>query len=149
MLEKRIDQDLKKALLSGDHLVVETLRGLKSALLYFKVEKGKRDTGLSEQEEVSVLQKEAKKRIDSADLYLKGGREDKAKTELEEKKVIEQYLPETMNDDELILIVDKTIRELSASDIKMMGKVMASVKEQTASRADGARIADLVKERLS
>ncbi len=148
MLEKRIEQDLKTALLSGDRITTETLRGVKSALLYFKVEKGKREEGLSEEDEISVLKKEAKKRTDSAELYLKGGREDKAEAELNEKKIIDQYLPAEMADEELIRLIEESIKEENATDISAMGKVIASVKQKSAGQADGSKIASLVKERL-
>lgn len=148
MLEKQIEQDLKVALLGGDRLKAQTLRGLKSALLYFKVEKGKRETGLSEEEEVSVLSKEAKKRQESADLYRQGGSEEKAQAELEEKAIIEKYLPEQMAEEEVMKIVATAIQETGASQLSDMGKVIAAVKAQTAGKADGALIAKLVKEQI-
>ena len=149
MLEQQIEQDLKTALLSGDRLVVDTLKGVKSALLYLKVEKGKRDSGLSKEEEIAVLLKESKKRAESAELYLKGGSEDRAKKELAEKDIIDKFLPKQLSQEEVETIVSKTIAELNASDISSMGKVIVAVKEKTAGSADGSLIARLVKERLS
>lgn len=148
MLEKQIEQDLKVALLGGDRFKAQTLRGLKSALLYFKVEKGKRESGLSEDEEIAVLSKEAKKRQESADLYRQGGSEEKAQAELEEKAIIEKYLPAQMPEEEVIKVVDLTIKETGASQLSDMGKVISSVKEKTAGKADGALIARIVKERI-
>ena len=148
MLEKQIEQDLKAALLGGDQLKVQTLRGLKSALLYLKVEKGKRDTGLSEEEEISVLSKEAKKRQESADLFLKGGNEEKAHAELEEKKIIENYLPEQLEEEDIKKIIATEIVSLGADKPSDMGKVIAAVKEKTAGAADGGTIARMVKEQL-
>ena len=101
MLEQQIEQDLKAALLEGDRTRSETLRGLKSSLLYLKVEKGKRESGLSREEEIEVLSKESKKRAESAELYLKGGSEEKAKTELLEKQIIDKYLPKQLSEEEL------------------------------------------------
>lgn len=149
MLEKRIEQDLKTALLAGDRLRIDTLRSIKSALLYFKVEKGKRDSGLSVEEEITVLARESKKRTESADLYIQGGNQEKAATELAEKKIIDQYLPEQLSEDELLEIVLATIKELRVNDQSAMGKVIATVKQKTGGAASGGLIARLVKENLN
>ena len=148
MLKSRIDQDLKKALLAGDKVLATTLRGLKSAILYVEVDKGLRDEGLSDDEIVVLLAKEAKKRQESADLYRQGGNEDKAAAELTEKKVIESYLPSQLSDAELIKLVEEIIVDLGASGPESMGHVIGAVKQKAAGQADGARIAALVKERL-
>src|SRR6185369_11783185 len=99
MLKVRIDQDLKTALLAGDKTLATTLRGLKSAILYVEVAKGVRDEGLSDEEIVTLLAKEAKKRQESADLYVQGGSQERADAELAEKKAIEVYLPQQLSDD--------------------------------------------------
>lgn len=149
MLKARIDQDLKAALLAGDKVLATTLRGLKSAILYAEVAQGSRGQGgLSDDEIVALLSKEAKKRQESADLYKQGGNNEKAEAELAEKKVIESYLPQQLSDDELIGIIDATIKDLGVSGPSAMGQVIGAVKQKTAGRADGARIATLVKERL-
>jgi len=149
MLEKRIEQDLKTALLAGDRLRIDTLRSIKSALLYFKVEKGKRDSGLSVEEEIAVLARESKKRTESADLYIQGGNQEKAATELAEKKIVDQYLPEQLSEDELLKIIVATIKELNVHDQSAMGKVIATVKQKTGGAANGGLIARLVKENLN
>jgi hypothetical protein len=148
MLDRKLDQDIKTALLAGDRLQADTLRGLKSALLYVKVAKGKKETGLSEAEEIAVLSSEVKKRSESAELYIQGGAQDKADKELLEKKIIEAYLPKQLSEAELTPIVEKTIKELGVNNISGMGSVIAKVREVTAGSADGALIAKLVKERL-
>ncbi len=148
MLDRKLDQDIKTALLAGDRIKADTLRGLKSALLYAKVAKGKKEAGLSESEEISVLASEAKKRSESVELYIQGGAPDKADKELLEKKIIDGYLPKQLSETELISMVEKTINELGAKDISGMGSVMAKMREITAGSADGATIAKLVKERL-
>ena len=148
MLEKRIEQDLKTALLAGDRLKIDTLRSIKSALLYYKVEKGKRDSGLNHEEEISVIAKESKKRSESAELYIKGGNQEKATTELAEKKIIDQYLPEQLSENELLEIVLATIKDLRVDDQSAMGKVIAAVKQKTGGAANGGLIARLVKESL-
>lgn len=149
MLKQRLDQDLKQALLAGDKVLVTTLRGLKSVILYAEVAKGVRDTGLSDDEIVALLSKEAKKRQESADLYNQGGNEEKAQAELHEKTVIEGYLPKQLSDEELGKLIDDVITEVSASGPQAMGQVIAGVKQKSGAQADGARIAVMVKERLS
>ncbi len=148
-LKVRIDQDLKAALLGGDKVLVTTLRGLKSAILYVEVAEGKRDEGLSDDAIITILQKEAKKRQESADLYLQGGNTEKQQAELAEKQVIEQYLPQQMSEDEVRAIVEEVIAATGASGMQAMGQVIGAVKQKTGASADGSIIARLVKEKLS
>lgn len=148
MLKQRIDQELKQALLAGDKTLATTLRGLKSVILYAEVAKGSRDTGLSDEEILVLFAKESKKRQESADLYSKGGNQEKADAELEEKRVIDAYLPAQLSDEELGAVVDGVIAEMGASGMQAMGQVIAAVKAKTEGQADGGRIAVMVKERL-
>jgi uncharacterized protein len=145
----KITADLKQAMLAGDKKLATTLRGLKSVILYEEVARGVREKGLSNEEIVSLLSKEAKKRQESADLYKKGGNEEKANDELAEKVIIEQFLPEQIGDDELSAVIEEAIVASGASSIKDMGKVIGIAKEKLGSTADGARIAQAVKEKLS
>ena len=148
MLKVRLDQDLKTALLAGDKVLATTLRGLKSVILYAEVAKGSRDEGLGDEEIIGLFSKEAKKRQESADLYAKGGNDEKAAAELAEKKVIESYLPAQLSDEDIIKVVKEAIAEFGASDTSAMGQVIGAVKQKTAGQADGGRIAQLVKEHL-
>ena|SRR5688572_899114 len=148
MLKARIDQDLKTALLAGDKVLATTLRGLKSVILYAEVAKGVRDEGLGDDEIIVLLSKEAKKRQESADLYEKGGNQEKAEAEMTEKKVIEAYLPSQMSDEDLSGLVKETIAELGVSGPSAMGQVIGAVKQKAGAQADGARVAQSVKEHL-
>lgn len=148
MLKQQIEQDLKTALLAGDKDRALVLRSLKSAILYAEVAKGARDSGLSDEELTAILAKEAKKRQESADLYKQGGDETRAATELAEKVIIEAYLPKQLSNEELVQIIDAVIADLEVSGPQAMGQVIGAVKKQTAGAADGAKIAQLVKERL-
>ena len=148
MLEQKIEQDLKTALLAGDARRVSTLRGLKSVILYAKVAAGKRESGLSEDEIISLLSKEAKKRQESADLYQQGGRPELAESELAEKVIIEAYLAAKLTDKEVIAIVDDVISITGANTAQDIGKVIGQVRTKAGPAADGALIARLVKERL-
>jgi uncharacterized protein YqeY len=148
MLKQQLEQDLKKALLAGDKEQAMTLRSLKSVILYAEVAKGVREEGLGDDEITTLFAKEAKKRQESADLYRQGGDETRAAAELAEKAIIEAYLPEQLSDEELFLIIDAVITELGATDPQAMGQIMGKVKQKTAGRADGSRIARAVKQRL-
>ncbi len=149
MLKQQIEQDLKQALLSGDKDRATTLRGLKSVILYAEVAQGIRDTGLPDDEVIALLSKEVKKRQESADLFAKGGAEDRAAKELAEKVIIEAYLPKQLSDDELAQIIDAAIAETGADGPQAMGKVIGLVKQKAAARADGSRIAATVKDKLA
>ena len=148
MLKASIDQDLKKALLAGDRVLATTLRGLKSVILYAEVAKGVRDEGLGDEEITALLSKEAKKRQESADLYQKGGNQEKADWELTEKKVIESYLPSQLSDEDLKKIIQEVAAEVGGADASAMGQIIGAVKQKTAGQADGGRIAQLVKRHL-
>ena len=148
MLKQQIDQDLKKALLAGDKQKVTTLRGLKSVILYAEVAKGIRDTGLDDASIVTLFAKETKKRQESADIYAQAGHQDRANAELNEKKIIEEYMPQQLSDEALVVIIDKVIQATSVVGPQAMGKVIAEVKQQTSGQADGARVAQFVKQQL-
>lgn len=146
-VKQQIEADLKAAMLSGDKTLATTLRGLKSAILYAEVAAGSRETGLANDAVIALLQKEAKKRQESADLYAKGGRPDKEEAELAEKSAIEKYLPAQLSEDELVVLVDDAISQLG-KDQKNMGQIIGAVKQKGGPAADGAVIARLVRERL-
>ncbi|HEX8181981.1 MAG TPA: GatB/YqeY domain-containing protein [Candidatus Saccharimonadales bacterium] len=145
----RIDKDLKAAMLAGDKDRVQVLRGLKSAILYVEVAKGARDNGLPEDEVLSILSKEAKKRQESADMYTQGGDSGRADTELQEKQIIEAYLPKQLSEDEISKIVDEIAAANGGITKETMGATIAAVKQKSGGAADGAMIARLVRERIS
>jgi len=149
-LRQQLDDDIKTALLAGESLRVETLRGLKTVITYADVAARKRDTGgISDDEALQLFAKEVKKRQESADLYIKGGSQERADKELAEKAIIEAYLPKQMSDEDLVALIDNIIVEQNAEGPQAMGKVIGAVKAKAGTGADGARIAQLVKERLS
>lgn len=148
MLEDRLDQDLKTALLAHDTRAVNTIRGLKSAILYAKVAAGNRSSKLPSEALLAVLQKEAKKRVESIEAYHKAGNEARAADELQEKAIIERYLPAQLSEEAVAGLVDEAINELGGSGLAAMGEVIGRVKQYAAGGADGALIARLTKEKL-
>ncbi|HSX43033.1 MAG TPA: GatB/YqeY domain-containing protein [Candidatus Saccharimonadales bacterium] len=149
-LRSQLDDDVKAALLAGDSLRVETLRGLKSVILYADVAAKRRDTGgIPDDEIIPLLAREAKKRQESADLYVQGGSQERADKELAEKAIIEGYLPQQLSEAEIAELVDAVIIEQRAEGMQAMGKVIGAVKAKAGNAADGSIIARLVKERLN
>lgn len=148
MIADQLDRDLKTALLSKDTLRTTVIRSLKSAVLYAEVAAKKRDTGLSDDEIITVFQKEAKKRLESAEAYKQAGSAERAEQELAEYEIISVYLPEQLSEAEVAAIVDEVISSFESPTMAQMGQVIGAVKQKTGSNADGALIARLVKERL-
>jgi uncharacterized protein YqeY len=149
MIKDQITADLKQAMLAGDKLKVEVLRGLKSAILYAEVAAGARSGGgLDDIAVTAVLSKESKKRQESADLYTQGGAGDKAQRELSEKAIIDGYLPASLSEAELQALIDKVVTALGGLNPQTMGQVIGRVKLDAGPAADGAIIARLVKETM-
>ncbi|HMS23775.1 MAG TPA: GatB/YqeY domain-containing protein [Candidatus Saccharibacteria bacterium] len=146
-IKQTIDADLKQALLSGDKDKSSILKVIKSVILDAEIAKNKRDDGLGEQELVDLLQKEAKKRDDTAEIYKKAADEGRENAEKAEADLIRSYLPEQMGEDEIKKIVDEVIGSEPA-EMKDMGRFIGLVKTKTGSSADGATIARLVKEKI-
>jgi len=147
-IEERLEQDIKTALLAGESTTAMTLRGLKASLLNVKVAEGKRETGLGDDQVITIFAKEAKKRQESADLYKQGGNQEKASAELTEKALIETYLPAQLSEDEITKLVDEAIAQTGASGPAGMGQVIGQVKAKAGAAADGALIARIAKEKL-
>lgn len=148
-LKEQLDQDIKQAMLAGDKTLVTTLRGLKSSILNVEVAQGIRDSGLPDEEVITLFAKEAKKRQESADLYVQGGNQEKADAELAEKKVIEGYLPAQLSEADIQKLVDEAIAATGANSLAQMGQVIGVVKQKAGAAADGAVIARIAKEKLS
>jgi hypothetical protein len=148
MLEQQIERDIKTALLAGDSLRVSTLRGVKAVLLNVKVATGQRETGLSDDEVLAQLSKQSKQRQESADMYVQGGGQARADSELAEKAIIDAYLPAQLSEAEISKLIDDAIAKTGASGQSAMGQVIGQVKQQAGATADGAVIARLVKEKL-
>src|SRR3989338_6228313 len=143
MLDK-IQSDLKQAQLSRDEIKVSTLRLLLSEIKNAEIAKG---NNLEDQDIISVIQKEAKKRKEAIVAFRAGGREESAVKEESELKVLENYLPAQISTEELTKIVEESINEQGATSIQDMGKVIGAVMGKVAGRADGGTVSALVKEK--
>jgi len=138
---------LKTAMKAKDQTALTALRAVKSAILLAKTETGATEE-LTEDQELKILQKQVKQRKDSAAIYLEQGREDLAAPEFAEAKIIEQFLPEALSEEEIYKIVKQTINEVGAVGMKDMGKVMGIVSKKVAGKADGKTISTIVKAKL-
>jgi uncharacterized protein YqeY len=147
-IKEQLDADIKQAMLDGDKALTTILRTLKSAALNAEVAAGIRDQGLSDEAFIELLTKEAKKRQESADMYVQGGSKERADAELAEKKIIEKYLPVQLSDTALQTVVSGVIDEMGVTGMQAMGQVIAEVKKRTAGQADGGRITAAVKASL-
>lgn len=148
-LKARIDDDLKAALLGRQSFVAQTLRGLKAVILNEEVASGKRDEGLADSEIETIIAREVKKRNESITLYEQNGRAELAEDEKKEAEILSAYLPEQLSDDALKAIITAKIDELGVSGPQAMGQVIGAVKAQVGTSADGATIAQLVKEAVN
>jgi uncharacterized protein len=144
-LEGRIKADTVVALKSGDKTRTQALRLLTAALKKSRIDAGETPT---EAQEVAVLKRERKRRLEAAELYEKAARQDLAAQERYEAEAIAGYLPEDLGDEELAALVDETIAQLGASTPKDMGKVMGAVMKAVAGRADGGLVNQMVRDRL-
>jgi uncharacterized protein len=146
-LEARIGEDLKAAMRAKDEIGLRGIRAIKSAILLAKTDGS--GQAIDEAREIQILQKLVKTRQESYDIYVKNGREDLAKTELEEINVIKPYLPQMLGEAEIEAVVAQIISETGATSAKDMGKVMGAANKQLAGKAEGRSISEVVKRLLA
>ena len=144
-LTKQINNDLKAAMLAKDKKKLEALRAIKAALLIAKTGKDTISGEIPEEVEIQLLQKLVKQRKESGDIYKKNNRNELAEDEFYQAEIIEKYLPEQIDEDELKQIIKEIIKETNAQSIKDMGKVMGIASKKLVGSADNKTIAMLVK----
>ena len=142
-----LTEEIKNAMRSKDTLKLESLRAIKSAVLLSETASG--STGeLSDEEAIKLLQRLVKQRKDSAAIFREQNRPDLAEPEEAQAAVIATFLPEQLSDEEVAKVIRDLISSTGAEGMKDMGKVMGMASRQLAGKADGKRIADLVKKSL-
>jgi uncharacterized protein len=146
-VKARLQADLTAAMKARDEITTSTIRMVRSAITTAEVA-GATAVELTDQQVITVLQSEAKKRVEAAEVYEQAGRAASAVKERAELAVIERYLPAAMGDAELTALVDEAAAA-AATGPKAMGQVIAAVRERAGASADGGRIAALVKARLT
>lgn len=147
-LETKVMDELKIAMKAKDEAALRTLRAIKSAIIIEKTAEGA--TGdITEAQEVKMLQKLAKQRRDSLEIFTKQNREDLAVKEREELAIIEKFLPEQMSQEQLHKEIKAIIEQVGAKSPADMGKVMGVASKQLAGKIDGKAISDAVKQLLA
>ena len=145
MIVPTINQKIAEAMKARDEIRLSTLRLLSSALNYEFIAK---QHVLSEEEELSVVRREAKKRKEAIEAYEKAGALERAEKEKKEMAILEEYLPAQISDEELVKIVDAAIEEIGRAAMADMGKVMGVVMSKVGGAADGGRVSKMVSEKL-
>lgn len=143
-IEERINGAIKTAMLAKDAKRLEALRAIKSAVLLLKTSA----EGLNEESALKAIQKEVKKRKETADLYIAQNRPDLAEVEQFQAGVLEEYLPQQMTDAEIKTELEKIISAVGATSAADMGKVMAAATKALAGKADNKLVSGLVKQLL-
>ena len=141
-----LEQEVKDAMRAGDAARRDALR-----LIIASLKSAEKDLlrPLTEDEELQVLQRERKKRIEAAEAFRGGGREAQAEKEEGELAVLEEFMPEPLTEEELEQILDDAIAENGATSMRDMGRVMKDVMPQIAGRADGAAVSQMLREKLA
>lgn len=147
-LKDRLQNDLTTAIRERDELRTATIRMALTAITTAEVA-GKQARELDDQQVIAVLGKEAKQRREAATAFREGGRTERAEREEAEAAVIAEYLPQPLSDDELGALADEAIAATGASSPRDMGKVMKVLQPQVTGRAEGGRVAAIVKARLA
>lgn len=144
-LEEKINADIKAAMIAKDAKKLEAIRAIKSVILLLKTS----PEGYTDASEIKALQKEVKKRKETAEIYTTQNRPELAEAELYQAGIIEAYLPKQMSTDELKAELVKIIAATGASSAADMGKIMGIATKQLSGKADGKAISQLVKELLN
>ena len=147
-LEKLINEDIKQAMLSKNKEKLEALRAIKAALLLEKTGKDVSGGEIPDEVELKLLQKLVKQRRESAEVYKTQQRPDLAEIEIFQASIIEKYLPEQMNEEELQGIIQDIVTKSGAQSIKDMGRVMGMASKALAGKADNKAVAEIIKKLL-
>jgi len=143
-LEKDIQKEMVVAMKAKDKETLAVLRSIKSAILLAKTEAGAGDE-LSDEQEIKLLTKQKKQRMDSATIFREQDRVEMAEEEEAQARVIDRFLPQQLSESEVKSIIEEIIAQTSASGMKDMGKVMGLANKKMAGKADGKTISGIVK----
>lgn len=149
MLKRKFQEELKQSMLAKNRLRTSVLRMLLSALNYHEINKGGAGYEATDKDVLSVVQKEIKQRKDSIEQFQKAGRKDLVDKEARELEILQKYLPEQMNEEEIKTIVKQTIQAVNATSMQDIGKVISAVMPKLKGKADESLVSKIVKEKLS
>ena len=145
MIYQTLQAKIGESMKAHDEIKTSTLRLLLSAMNYEKIDK---QHDLTDEEELVVIRREAKKRKEAIEMYKKAGAEDRAEKEATELKILQEYLPPEVGEEEIMKIIDEAFTQIKPVGLGDMGKVIGYVKGK-APGADGGKIAEIVKGKLS
>ena len=146
-IQKEVMEQMKAAMKSKDKVALESLRALKSEFLLANTSGGA--VALSEADELKIVQKLVKQRKDSAAIFAEQGRDDLANPEMEQAKILEQFLPQQLSEEKLRKAIEEIVAKTGANSMRDMGKVMGIASKELGGKADGKSISMIVKELLS
>jgi uncharacterized protein YqeY len=142
----RLEDELKQAMVARD---AERRDALRLILASLRSAEKELQRPLHDDEELQVLQRERKRRVEAAEAYRGAGRDEQAATEEQELAVLEEFMPAPLSEEELEEIIDDAIAEVGATSIRDLGRVMADVMPQVSGRTDGSVVSQLVREKLA
>ena len=146
-LENKINESIKDSMKTKDIIRLESLRAIKSAILLEKTKTGSKDK-VDEEIIHKILQKMVKQRNESAKIFNDQNRNELAKIEISQAKIISEFLPDQLSEIELSVLIDSVIKDLNAESMKDMGKVISVVNQEASGKAEGRIIAEMVKTKL-
>ena len=146
-LENKINESIKDSMKTKDIIRLESLRAIKSAILLEKTKTGSKDQ-VEEEIIYKILQKMVKQRNESAKIFNDQNRDELAKIEISQAKIISEFLPDQLSEIELSVLIDSVIKDLNAESMKDMGKVISVVNQEASGKAEGKIIAEMVKSKL-
>jgi len=146
-LQENVNEQLKAAMKAKDTVALESLRAIKTAIMMTQTQAGAKE--LTSDDEIKLVQKLVKQRKDSAEIFHQQGRLDLAAPEEAQIKIIEQFLPEQLDESAITEIVTAIIAKIGATGMQDMGKVMGMASKEMAGRADGKTISAIVRQKLS
>ncbi len=149
MLKQQLKEELKQAMLARDSVKTSVLRMVISALSYAEIQKGGAGYEATDEDVLTVIEKEAKQHKDSIEQFKAAGREELIAKETEELAILQKYLPEQMSEDEVKKLVADAVRQTDASSPADIGKVMGALMPQVKGKADGGLVSKLVREALA
>lgn len=148
MTKKELQEELKSAMLSRDEVKTSVMRLLLSSIKNHEIQKGGAGYEASEEDILSVMQKEAKQRKDSIEEYKKAERQELVVKEEAELKILNTFLPEQMGEEEVKKIIDQVIDETNAPSMQDMGKIMETLTSKLKGKTDMGRVSAIVREKL-
>ncbi len=149
MLKDKLQEELKQSMLAKNELRTSVIRLLLSAITYHEIQKGGAGYKASDEDVIEVVGREIKKRRESIEMYESAARTELADKEKKELEILQTFLPEQMNEEEVRQLVKQAIKDTNAKTPQEMGKVMGALMPKVKGKADGTMVSNLVREELS